>query len=99
MLPIRVDLAVEGPPRGSRSTRPRRPRPVGERVLDPASTAEPSASAGTDTPPSDDAGPGVGPLVIAAGVGAAVVALLGLVVGLAIRRSVLVRSGLVEPDA
>jgi Ca-activated chloride channel family protein len=87
VLPIRLDLAVEGTPEGQPvyATAPS-PSPSAS-APSPGSTAEPTASAGTETPPSDDAGPGVGQLVIAAGVGAGVVALLGLVVGLAIRRS------------
>ena len=87
VLPIRLDLAVEGTPEGQPvyATAPS-PTPSAS-ASSPGPTAEPSTSASTETPPSDDAVPGVRSLAIAAGVGAAVVALLGLVIGLAIRRT------------
>ena len=87
VLPIRLDLAVEGTPEGQPVYAAAPSPSPSASASSPGSTAEPSASAGTEIPPSDEAGPGVGPLVIAAGVGAGIVALLGLVVGLAIRRS------------
>jgi Ca-activated chloride channel family protein len=92
VLPIRLDLAVEGTPEGQPvyATAPSPTPSVSASSAAPS--ADPSVSAGPETPPADGSGPGVGALAIAAGAGAAVVALLALVVGLAIRRTRSARS-------
>jgi Ca-activated chloride channel family protein len=89
VLPIRVNVAVDGRPAGQAqygsSTEPT-----------PSASASPSTSSsptGPVAPPSDaatpptDAGPGWGVVGIAAGVGAAVAALAGLGIALAVRRT------------
>ncbi len=85
VLPIRLDLAVEGTATGQPqyATSPS-PTPSAS-ASSAAATPEPSTSAGTTTPPAEP--PSSGSLAIAAAVGAGAVALLGLVVWLAIRRS------------
>ena len=87
VLPIRLDLAVEGTPEGQPvyATAPS-PTPSAS-APSPGPTAEPSTSASAEAPPTDGSVPGVRSLAIAAGVGAAVVALLALVIGFAIRRT------------
>ena len=83
VLPIRLDLAVEGTASGQPeyATAPS-PSPS-------ASAASPttSPSASPDPGTAAEGGQNAGALVIAAGVGAGVVALLGLVGWLVIRRS------------
>ena len=85
MLPIRLDLAVEGTATGQPeyATAPS-PSPSPS-----ASTASPTATLSTSADPGTAAegGQNPGALVIAAAVGAGAVALLGLVGWLAIRRS------------
>ena len=89
VLPIRVNVAVDGRPAGQAqygsSTEPT-----------PSASASPSTSSsptGPVAPPSEpatpptDAGPGWGVVGIAAGVGAAVAALAGLGIALAVRRT------------
>ena len=87
VLPIRLDLTVDGAAAGQPQYASTPSPSPSVSTSTPGSTSEPSASAGTETPPSDETRPGMGSLVIAAGVGAGIVALLGLVVALAIRRS------------
>ena len=87
VLPIRLDLTVDGAAAGEPQYAATPSPSPSVSTSTPGSTSEPSASAGTETPPSDETQPGMGSLVIAAGVGAGIVALLGLVVALAIRRS------------
>jgi Ca-activated chloride channel family protein len=83
VLPIRLDLAVEGTATGQPqyATSPSPSASASSAVATP----EPSTSADTTTPPAEP--PSSGSLAIAAAVGAGAVALLGLVVWLAIRRS------------
>ena len=83
VLPIRLDLAVEGTASGQPeyATAPS-PSPSASAA---SPTATPSASADPGT--AAEGGQNAGALVIAAGVGAGVVALLGLVGWLVIRRS------------
>lgn len=85
VLPIRLDLTVEGSPAGlpEYATAPS-PSPSAS-ASSAAATPDPSTSTDTATPPAD--APNAGALAVAAAVGAGAVALLGLVIWLAVRRS------------
>ncbi|BAK33764.1 hypothetical protein MLP_07500 [Microlunatus phosphovorus NM-1] len=83
VLPIRLDLAVEGAPEGL---------PQYAATASPTPTSSPSTPSSSDpsassvsSPPADN-GPGVGSLALGVGIGAAVVALIGVIIGVTRRR-------------
>lgn len=93
VLPIRLDLAVEGTPAGLPAYATA-PTPSPSMSASPATTPEPPGSTDTTTPPTPPTdATDVGALALAAGLGAGAVALLGAIGWLALRRSRTARQG------